>query len=101
MESSVQRLLNALEPGTSLLIHRHRHTDETYVLLRGHIRVLIYNDSGQLTGTTELSQQKGNFGIHISKGQWHSLEVLETGSVIFEVKEGPYSPITAGDILSV
>ena len=98
LDSPVQRLLNALEPGTELPIHRHQHTDETYILLRGNIKVIFYSDSGEKTETFELNPKSGNYGVNIPKGQWHTLEVLETGSVIFEVKEGPYAPIKSEDV---
>jgi len=78
-------LLNALEAGTVLPIHRHWVTDETYIVLRGTIRVLFYNDRKELTNTFNLDPKKKTYGIHISKGQWHTLEVLESGTVNFEV----------------
>lgn len=100
LDDKAQRLLNALEPGTLLPIHRHRHTAETYILLRGKIKVLFYNELRELQEEEILSSEEGNYGVHIPAGQWHTLEVLETGSVIFEVKEGPYTPLTSADILS-
>lgn len=100
LDDKAQRLLNALEPGTLLPIHRHRHTAETYILLRGKIKVLFYNELRDLQEEEILSSEEGNYGVHIPAGQWHTLEVLETGSVIFEVKEGPYTPLTSADILS-
>ena len=89
LDDEVQRLLNALEPGTQLPIHRHPDTDETYMLLRGRIRTLFYDNSGELVETVELSPNDGVYGVNIPAGQWHTLEVLEKGSVIFEVKKGP------------
>jgi cupin fold WbuC family metalloprotein len=80
-----QRLLNALEPGTEIPIHRHRFTAETYILLRGTLHVLFYNTEKELIELTELNPLEGKYGIDIPAGQWHSLEVLEPGSVIFEV----------------
>ena len=99
MESKAQRLLNALEPGTLLPIHRHRHTAETYIVLRGAIRVLFYDDDRMLTDEFMVNPLKGNYGTHIPAGQWHTLEVLESGTVIFEVKDGPYTPLGPEDIL--
>ncbi|MEI8273700.1 MAG: WbuC family cupin fold metalloprotein [Paludibacter sp.] len=99
LESKAQRLLNALEPGTILPIHRHTDTSETYILLRGSLRVLYYNDAHELTQSEVLSLQKDTFGVHIPAGQFHSIDVLESGTVIFEVKIGPYTPIAAQDIL--
>lgn len=99
LEAKAQRLLNALEPGTVLPIHRHPHTAETYLLLRGKIKVLFYNDLKEETESVVLEPQAGIYGVHILQNQWHTLEVLERGSVIFEVKDGPYSPLEEKDIL--
>jgi cupin fold WbuC family metalloprotein len=99
LESKAQRLLNALEPGTVLPIHRHTETAETYILLRGKIRVLFYDGDKELTDTFELNPLAGEYGIHIPKGQWHTLEVIESGTVIFEVKDGPYRPLSDNDML--
>jgi len=99
LEARAQRLLNALEPGTELAIHRHAHTAESYILIRGRIDVVFYNDEREEIRRFHLDQLSGNFGVHIPKGQWHTIEVLESGSVIFEVKDGPYTPLTAENVL--
>lgn len=99
LEAKTQRLLNALEPGTILPIHRHPNTAETYLLLRGQIRVIYYNDHKEETESIMLDPTKGSYGVHIPAGQWHTLEVLESGSVIFEVKEGPYRALEEKDLL--
>lgn len=99
LDSKAQRLLNALEMGTVLPIHRHRHTSETYILLRGKIRVMFYNEVGAETESFILNPLDGNYGVHIPVGQWHTLEVLENDSVIFEVKDGPYMFLEAEDLL--
>ena len=92
-EAKSQRLLNAMEPGTVLPIHKHDNTAETYIVLRGAIRVDFYNEEGKATNSVELNPTKGNYGIDIPSGQLHTLEVLQTGTVIFECKDGPYIPI--------
>lgn len=99
LDAKAQRLFNAIEPGTKVPIHRHRHTGETYILMRGKINVIFYNEKREQTEIFELDPLKGNYGVHIPIGQWHNLEVLESGSVIFEVKDGPYAPIAAEDLL--
>ena len=99
LEAKAQRLLNALEPGTILPIHQHPHTAETYLLLRGRIQVMYYNDRKEETERVTLDPMKGSYGVHIPAGQWHTLEVLESGSVIFEVKDGPYRPLGEEDLL--
>ena len=81
-------------------IHRHKNTAETYILLRGKISVEFYNENGDITELIDLDPTTGHYGIDIPQGQWHSLKVLAPDSVIFEVKDGPYTPITAEDILS-
>lgn len=98
LDAKAQRLLNALEIGTVLPIHRHPHTSETYILLRGKIRVMFYNNKKIETDAFLLEPSSGSYGVHIPAGQWHTLEVLESGSVIFEVKDGPYTPLGKEDI---
>ncbi len=98
LESKVQRLFNALEPGTILPIHRHQNTDETYILVRGKIEVIFYDDDKNIVDRFIMCPKEGTFGVHIPKGTWHTIDVVES-SVIFEVKEGPYQPISENDIL--
>lgn len=98
-ESLSQRLIHSLEPGTSLPIHRHMHTQETYILLRGRIRVLFYNSDKSILEQVELNPLMGTYGVNIPAGQWHTIEVLESGSAIFECKDGPYTPMGAEDML--
>lgn len=99
MDSKSQRLLNALEMGTELPIHRHQHTAETYILLQGSIKVLFYDEKKEFIDSTILNLSEGKFGIDIPAGQFHTIEILENGSVIFEVKDGPYTPLEENDIL--
>lgn len=99
LDDKVQKLLNALEPGTILPIHRHINTDEVYFMVRGSLIVKFYNEQKKLIKTQELNSKKGKFGISIPAGQWHTIEVLEKGTIIFEVKEGPYLPLKEDDIL--
>jgi len=99
LDDKAQRLLNAMEPGTELPIHRHLNTDETYILLRGSLQVLCYNEEKELIETERLDPLTGKFGVNIPIGQWHSIKVLERGTVIFEVKDGPYCPLKEEDVL--
>ena len=99
LEDCVQKLLNALEPGTDLPIHRHMHTAESYFLVRGRLKVLFYNDKKEVVDFCVLSPEDGKFGVDIPAAQWHTIEVLETGTVIFEIKQGPYAPLDSKDIL--
>jgi len=95
-----QRMLNALEPGTVMPIHRHRHSSETVVVLRGKVKWVYYNDKKEVTDTFIVAPGSDLVGLSVPMGQWHSLECLETGTVIFESKDGPYEPTRPEDVLS-
>lgn len=99
LDAKAQRLINVLLPGTVLPIHRHQNTDETYVLLRGKMFVIFYDEKGSQTQRYSLDPKIGNYGVQIPKEQWHTIEVVEPSS-IFEVKDGPYLPLTSDDILN-
>ena len=83
------RMLNAVKPGTDIPIHRHPIKDESFVVLRGKVRSTTYNDEGYVIESVAFSQEDDLYGVDIPKGVWHTLESLESGSVIFECKEGP------------
>ncbi len=83
-------MLNAVEPGTEIPIHRHPTKDESFVILRGKVRVTAHNDDGSIKEDVVLRQERGNYGVYIPRNVWHKLESLEPGSVIFECKEGPF-----------
>lgn len=100
LNDKCQRLLNALEPGTIMPIHHHK-VAEVYILLQGRLRVMSYDDGGKKVESVILDSRKGNYGIQIPPHTWHSLEVLESGTVIFEVKEGPYIPHEISGILDM
>lgn len=99
-EDKSQRMLNALEPGTSLPIHRHIKTSETVVCLRGRLRQFFYNDEGVVTDVIDLEPMSDCVALNIPSCQWHTVEVLESGTVILECKDGPYEPLGEGDIMS-
>lgn len=82
-------------------IHKHPTKDESFVILRGKVRVTTHNDDGSIIEDVVLSQESGNYGVDIPKNVWHMLESLESGSVIFECKEGPFVPHDAEGILTV
>ena len=98
LDAKAQRLINVLLPGTPMPIHRHKHTSETCVLLRGKLFVVFYNEMGAQVERFLLDSSIGNYGINIPKGQWHGIEVIEP-SAIFEVKDGPYTPLQPEDSL--
>ena len=101
LDDKCHRFLNAVEPGTKVEIHRHPTKDESFVILRGKVRVTTHNDDGSIKEDVVLSQESGNYGVDIPKNVWHKLESLESGSVIFECKEGPFVKHEEEGILEV
>ena len=92
LDDKCHRFLNAVEPGTMVEIHRHPTKDESFVLLRGRVRVNTYNDDGTVLESIVLCPKEGLYGVDIPKNVWHNVECLESGSVFFECKEGPFVP---------
>lgn len=101
LDDKCHRFLNALEVGTEVPIHHHVTKDETFIVLKGRVRVNTYNDQGEVLESIVLSHEDGIFGVDIPKNTWHNVECLETGSVIFEVKEGPFVEHEIDGILEV
>lgn len=95
-----QRMLNAIEPGSPLPIHRHKHTSETVVCLRGRLVWEYYDELERIcTERIELSPNGQVVALNIPAGQWHTVRALESGSVILEMKGGAYEPLSEADIL--
>ena len=90
---SSQRIPNAVEPGTILPIHRHRGSTETIVVLRGKVVQHYYDENGNKIASFELAPNTEHVAMSVPIGQWHALESLEEGSVIFECKDGAYEPL--------
>jgi cupin fold WbuC family metalloprotein len=101
-EDQSQRMLNALEPGTPVPIHRHRKSSETIVCLRGRLVEEFYDELERTcTEAIELSPNGPVVALNIPLGQWHTVRVLESGTVIMEVKDGAYEPAGPEDILQM
>ena len=98
---SSQRMLNAIEPGSVVPIHRHQKTSETVVVLRGRVVEEYFSSTGVLEGSYELAAGAPVFALNIPAGQWHTLRALESGTVILEMKDGAYEAISPADILSM
>ena len=108
-----QRMLNALEPGTAMPIHRHRKSSESIAIIRGKMVMRLYDDNGNVTDEFVMApistlsspsnlSNSSNLSVpmvHVEAGQWHSLEVLEEGTVVFEAKDGKYEPLPEEDIM--
>ena len=101
LDELCHRFINAVEPGTEVLIHKHPTKDETFVILRGKVRVTTHRGDGSIIEDVVLSQESGNYGVDIPKNVWHKLEALESGSVIFECKEGPFVEHEVEGVLEV
>ena len=101
-EDLSQRMLNAIEPGSPLPIHRHQKSSETVVCLRGRLVEEFYDELERTcTESIELSPNGDTVAVNIPAGQWHTVRALESGTVIMEVKDGPYEPIQDVDILKI
>ena len=97
-----QRMLNAIEPGSPLPIHRHQNTSETVVCLRGRLVWEFYDELERIcTERIELSPNGQVVALNVPAGQWHTVKALESGSVILEMKDGPFEPTGPEDILTL
>lgn len=99
-EDGSQRMLNAIEPGSPLPVHRHWHSSETVVCLRGRLQEVFYNEDGAETETIELAPNGPVVALNIPIGQWHTVRVLESGTVILECKDGKYEPLGPEDVMA-
>lgn len=98
-EDGSQRMLNALEPGTVMPIHRHKGSSETCVCVRGHFEEYFYDSEGRLTETVDM-RSEGTV-LNIEAGQWHSLRCLESGTILLEAKDGGYRPLDEDEIMNI
>ena len=101
LDEKCHRFLNAVELGTEVPIHKHPTKDETFVILRGKVRVTTHRDDGSIIEDVVLCAEEGRYGVNIPKGVWHTIEALEPNSVIFECKEGPFVPHEQDGILEL
>ena len=97
-EDTSQRMLNAIEPDSVVPVHRHMNTAETIVLLRGRAIQEYYKDDGTCEASYELYPGGPIYALNIPAGQWHAIRSLESGTVILEMKDGPYHPIQDCDV---
>lgn len=99
-EDTSQRMLNAIEPGSSVPIHRHQKTSETVICIRGRLVEEYYDDLEKTcTERIELSPNGPVAALNIPAGQWHTVQAIESGTVILEMKNGRYEPLSDVDIL--
>lgn len=101
IDDKSQRMLNALEPGTELPIHRHLNSSETVIIIRGSIIQYLFDDKGNITEKVCLKAGAECVGMQIPAGAWHRLYAIEPGTVIFEAKDGEYQPTSSEDILRI
>lgn len=93
-----QRMLNALEPGTVMPIHRHRRSSETVVIIRGRMQENFYDEQGNITEQVLMYPGCDTPIVNVEKGRWHSLECIEPNTVLFSAKDGKYEPLAEEDI---
>ena len=94
-----QRMLNALEPGTVMPIHRHRSSSETMIVIKGSLKEYFYDDMGNVIGEWVCAPNTDCVGLNVPAGQWHNLECLESGTVLFEAKDGAWEPLKDEDVM--
>ena len=95
-----QRMLNAIEPGSVVPIHRHQKTSETVVVLRGKVVEEFYDELERVCSAAyEMSAGGPVCALNIPAGTWHTLRSLESGTVILEMKDGAYEPIGKEDMI--
>ena len=102
LNDPMQRLLNALEPNTYLPPHRHLNPDkeEIFLVLRGKLALIEFNENGSIISHMIIEPRNGVYGGEVASGVWHTLISLESGTVIYELKKGPFEPIAAGNFAS-
>lgn len=100
-EDLSQRMLNALEPGTVMPIHRHHASSETVAILRGKIEWVFYDDQRNVTERVLIDAEGENRCLNVEKGRWHSLVCKESGSVLLECKEGKYAPLAEDEVMNI
>jgi len=96
LSDPVQRLLNALEPWTYIRPHKHTTKEESFVLLRGTVLAVVFNDNGTIRDHCVMNAAAGNLGVEFEENSFHMLTSLEPGSVVYEIKEGPFVPHSEG-----
>ena len=100
-EDKSQRMLNAIEPGTVMPIHRHRGSSETVVIIRGKIKWVFYDDNGVEVEQVTLDANGDLRMLNVERDRWHSLVCLEEGSVLYESKDGAYHPLEEDEIMNL
>lgn len=96
-----QRMLNALEPGTVMPIHRHHASSETVVIIRGKIQWIFYDENGKETERVTLDTNGEPRMLNVERDRWHSLECLTSGAVLYESKDGPYHPLEEDEVMKI
>jgi len=102
LDDPVNRLINAMEPDTYLRPHRHQNPDkdEIFLLLRGKAVLFLFDDRGTVAEWVMLDPKAGMYGGEVPCNVWHTLLILETGSVVYEIKKGPFTPLSPENMAS-
>jgi cupin fold WbuC family metalloprotein len=91
----IHRMLHAMEPETYVQPHKHENPDklEAFLVLKGKVAAIEYNDLGEIIDWIVLDPLVGNYGMEVPARSWHSIICLESGTVVYEVKDGPWNPV--------
>lgn len=100
-EDNSQRMLNALEPGTVMPVHRHMKTSESIAIIRGKMVMRLYDDNGSIAEEFIMEPGGEHPMVQVEAGQWHSLEVMEEGTVVFEAKDGKYEALKEEELMKL
>ena len=100
LDDKCHRFLNVLMPGTQVAVHHHPTKAETFVILKGKVKVSTYNDDGEILESCVISPESGTYGVDVPKNVWHGVECLEP-SVLLECKEGPFVEHEVDGILEI
>jgi cupin fold WbuC family metalloprotein len=102
LDDPVQRLVIAIEPGSYIRPHRHPEKGkwELFIVLKGAAVMLVFDEKGQVTDRLELSENGPNHAVEVPDLAWHTLAALEPGTILMEIKPGPYAPLADKDFAS-
>lgn len=91
---TMQRMLNVIQPGSYIRPHKHESPDkrEVFIIIRGCLLVVLFNDQGGVRETVVLDSATGVYGYEVKPAVYHSIIALEDDTVVYELKDGPYNP---------
>ena len=98
-DANSQQMLNAMEPGTVIPVHRHMKSSESIVMLRGKLLMRLYEGDGSISDEFIMEPCGERPLVQVDLGQWHSLEVLEEGTIALMAQDGKYEEMRGEDMI--